>query len=228
MQTFIDLVNSNQYLIAAHRGASGMFAENTITAFQKAIEMKADIIEIDIRNTIDNEIICYHDNNFHNDIAISDIYYEKLIEYNVPLLRDVLQEFGNKIHFVIEIKLLVTNIFQHFIYNLMSIIETLKLNDNIVIASEVPKYLSLVKNITNNKIKTAWVYNANIINAKNNYDAIICSIAELEKIEQNNNIIGVYGVNSLEDVRKCIKNNVKIIGTDYILEIRKYLKQLEK
>jgi glycerophosphoryl diester phosphodiesterase len=42
-------VNSKNYLIAAHRGASGYYTENTITAFAKAIELNADIIELDIR-----------------------------------------------------------------------------------------------------------------------------------------------------------------------------------
>ena len=39
--------------IFAHRGASGYAPENTLSAIKKAIEMKADGIEIDIQLTKD-------------------------------------------------------------------------------------------------------------------------------------------------------------------------------
>jgi glycerophosphoryl diester phosphodiesterase len=38
-------------LIWAHRGASGHAPENTLEAFQKAIDMKADGVELDIQLT---------------------------------------------------------------------------------------------------------------------------------------------------------------------------------
>ena len=47
--------------IFAHRGASGYAPENTLTAIKKAIEMKADGIEIDIQLTKDGKIVVIHD-----------------------------------------------------------------------------------------------------------------------------------------------------------------------
>lgn len=47
--------------IWAHRGASGYCPENTIPAFKKAIEMKADGIELDIQMTKDQRIVVCHD-----------------------------------------------------------------------------------------------------------------------------------------------------------------------
>jgi len=48
-------------LIMAHRGASDELPENTLAAFQLALEQGADILETDIRLTRDNEIILMHD-----------------------------------------------------------------------------------------------------------------------------------------------------------------------
>jgi glycerophosphoryl diester phosphodiesterase len=48
-------------LIIAHRGASGYAPENTISAFKKALEMQAEMIELDIRPTADNKAVVYHD-----------------------------------------------------------------------------------------------------------------------------------------------------------------------
>ena len=45
----------------AHRGASGYAPENTLDAFQKAVEMGADGIELDVQMTKDGELVVIHD-----------------------------------------------------------------------------------------------------------------------------------------------------------------------
>ena len=45
----------------AHRGASGYAPENTISAFQKAVQMKADGVELDIQLSKDGELVVIHD-----------------------------------------------------------------------------------------------------------------------------------------------------------------------
>lgn len=45
----------------AHRGASGMAPENTLSAFQKAAEFGADLIEFDIHQTKDGHLVVMHD-----------------------------------------------------------------------------------------------------------------------------------------------------------------------
>lgn len=48
-------------LVAAHRGYWADFPENSIQAYQMAIEIGADIIEIDVRLTEDDEMVVFHD-----------------------------------------------------------------------------------------------------------------------------------------------------------------------
>lgn len=74
-------------LIWAHRGASGYAPENTLVAFQKAIELKADGIELDVQMTKDGQLVIIHDetvNRVSNAKGwVKDYTYEELRELNV-------------------------------------------------------------------------------------------------------------------------------------------------
>jgi len=48
-------------LCVAHRGASGYYRENSITAFEHAQALDADIVELDVQKTKDGVIVVYHD-----------------------------------------------------------------------------------------------------------------------------------------------------------------------
>lgn len=48
-------------LIIAHRGASGIAPENTMTAFQKAAAMGVQMIELDVHLTKDDQLAVIHD-----------------------------------------------------------------------------------------------------------------------------------------------------------------------
>lgn len=45
----------------AHRGASGVAPENTLVAFDKALKLGADVLELDVHATKDGEIVVIHD-----------------------------------------------------------------------------------------------------------------------------------------------------------------------
>jgi len=50
-----------QPLVIAHRGASAYTPENSISAFEEAIKMKADYIETDVHQTKDGIVVIMHD-----------------------------------------------------------------------------------------------------------------------------------------------------------------------
>jgi len=97
----------NKQMIVAHRGARGLVKhENTIEAFEKAIEVGADCIEIDIRKTKDNKIIVFHDSSI-KDQKIKDLKYSELLEiagYWIPTLEQTLEFVKDKILIDIEFK----------------------------------------------------------------------------------------------------------------------------
>ncbi len=73
-------------LVWAHRGASGYAPENTMPAFEKAIEMGADGIELDVQLTKDGELVVIHDETIDRTSDgsgwVKDLTYAKLARYN--------------------------------------------------------------------------------------------------------------------------------------------------
>jgi len=52
---------SSRILSIAHRGASSVAPENTIAAFRKALDLRADALECDIHQTKDGHLVILHD-----------------------------------------------------------------------------------------------------------------------------------------------------------------------
>ena len=48
-------------LVIAHRGGAGLRPENTLAAFAYADEIGADVLEMDVRRTADNQLVVIHD-----------------------------------------------------------------------------------------------------------------------------------------------------------------------
>jgi glycerophosphoryl diester phosphodiesterase len=105
--------------IVAHRGIPDIHPENTIPAFERAIELGADSIELDVRLSSDNVPMVYH--YFYLDVvasasgAIFDYTREQLRsvpiigkngtdKYQIPTLMEVLETIGGRIGLEIEIK----------------------------------------------------------------------------------------------------------------------------
>lgn len=45
----------------AHRGGAGLMPENTLPAFENAIDLGFDAAELDVRLTKDARVVVYHD-----------------------------------------------------------------------------------------------------------------------------------------------------------------------
>ncbi|MBI4311314.1 MAG: glycerophosphodiester phosphodiesterase [Chloroflexi bacterium] len=56
-----DLLDHRRPLVIAHRGASGEAPENTMAAFELALEQGADVIEMDVHMTADGYPVVIHD-----------------------------------------------------------------------------------------------------------------------------------------------------------------------
>jgi glycerophosphoryl diester phosphodiesterase len=48
-------------LVVAHRGASAGAVDNSLDAFERAIQLGADLLEFDVRRTADDQLIAFHD-----------------------------------------------------------------------------------------------------------------------------------------------------------------------
>ena len=64
-------LDGNKPLVVAHRGASGYLPEETLEAYQRAIDLGADVVEPDLISTQDGVLIARHDPNlvYSTDVA---------------------------------------------------------------------------------------------------------------------------------------------------------------
>jgi glycerophosphoryl diester phosphodiesterase len=92
--------------IISHRGRTSKNSEdNTLKAVNDAINLKIDMVEVDIRRTKDFQVICFHDPVL-NGMALKDMTYSEIIELNpnIPTLEQVLLLSRDKIEVDIEFK----------------------------------------------------------------------------------------------------------------------------
>ncbi|MEM7325393.1 MAG: glycerophosphodiester phosphodiesterase [Actinomycetota bacterium] len=80
--------------IVAHRGASATHHENTIDAFQAAVDQGADGIELDVRLTADEVLVVHHDAHLASGELIRDVRAEELPDW-VPTLGEALDVAGD-------------------------------------------------------------------------------------------------------------------------------------
>jgi len=98
----------------AHRGASGYEPENTLAAFKKAIDIGADMIELDIRVCKSGELVVMHDEtvdrmtNGKGEIAQMTLTELKSLQMlngeRIPTLEEVIDLAQDHIKLDIEIK----------------------------------------------------------------------------------------------------------------------------
>lgn len=75
--------------IVGHRGASATHPENTLAAFCAAKDAGADGIELDVRRTSDDVLVCHHDAHLKDGRLIRAITADELPE-EVPTLAEAL------------------------------------------------------------------------------------------------------------------------------------------
>jgi glycerophosphoryl diester phosphodiesterase len=110
----MNLKETNKILLIAHRGASNIAPENTIKAFQMAIELNADGIEFDVRQSEDGELVIIHDSSTlrttHSLGFINKMNIEKIKLLNagkgeqIPTLRELINCTKGKINLMCELK----------------------------------------------------------------------------------------------------------------------------
>jgi len=139
----------------AHRGFSGVYPENTLLAFQKAVELGVDFVELDIHQTIDKEIVVCHDHTIDRTTDgkgyIKEMTYEEIKKYDagkwkgypgekIPLLKEVFEKFGEKIKILIEIK-------ECDVSALIKLIKEYRMEKRVIVGSFNLEYIKEVRNL---------------------------------------------------------------------------------
>ena len=100
-------------LVIAHRGASGERPENTLAAYQLAVEQGADMIEVDLHRTRDGAVVITHDEELaglggRGEIADATLAEVRALDAGggerVPTLAELLDGYGQRIALNLELK----------------------------------------------------------------------------------------------------------------------------
>ncbi len=112
---------TDSWVRIAHRGASMIAPENTLAAFNKAIEIGVDAVELDLHGTADGEIVVIHDSSLDrttnmrgpvNQTTLETIkqadagswFNQQFAGEPVPTLAEVLECITDETMAVLEIK----------------------------------------------------------------------------------------------------------------------------
>jgi glycerophosphoryl diester phosphodiesterase len=105
----------------AHRGASALAPENTIAAFERAVELGADVIELDLHMSQDGELVVIHDDTLDRTTDGSGPVHQRSLGelmrldagrwfgegfagQRIPRLAEVLDRFAGRVPLALEIK----------------------------------------------------------------------------------------------------------------------------
>ncbi len=143
----------NETLIIAHRGASAYAPENTLAAFNKAAELGADAIELDVQLTKDEQVVVFH--NYHVERTTNGTGFllnhklDKLKKLDagtwfgkgfsgerIPTLEEVFAAVGKRLWINIEIKKMPFA--NTLVDNVLKLIDLYKLQDRCLITSFDP------------------------------------------------------------------------------------------
>lgn len=213
-----------------HRGAKGHGPENTIVAFQKAIDLGCDGIELDVHLSLDKEIIVIHDETidrttngtgFVNQMTLSELKKFRIDNnHEIPTLDEVCAILNHNMLINIELKSFET------VQKVIEVIEKYILHNkftyqNFMISSFDWTALSLchVKSrgivlgvLTDNSVENAVIFAKKINAFAINPHFKLLNEANVKLIHDNGFKIHPWTVNEIEDI-----NKMKILKVDGII-----------
>jgi glycerophosphoryl diester phosphodiesterase len=207
--------------LVAHRGARKYgIKENTLKGFESCIDHQVWGIEFDIRWTKDYEPILLHDINANHIFHRPDIIPNQLtiLELKkeipeIPTLEEVVQKFGQKIHFMIELKECFSS---HSIQTerLMQVLSPLQAINNYHLLSLNPEEL-----LSLSKIPKEALIGISTFNTK-----------EISKIVMNNSLGGHCGHYLLlsKQMQKLHEASQQKVGTGYVSSRNSLYREIQR
>jgi glycerophosphoryl diester phosphodiesterase len=217
----------NPILTIGHRGASGYEPENSLIAFQKAIDLKVDGIELDVHLSSDGEIIVIHDETLNRTSSgngfVNRFTALELKKLGIPTLIEVIDLTNRNCFVNVELKGIgtakpVVDLIEHYIlhknwvytdfvissFDWKMLEEILLLNSKIrigiLIETSLEEALAFAK-----KIKAFSIHpNYRLLTKEN-----------VALMQENGFQIYPWTINSIEDIRKIKSFNVNGIISDF-------------
>jgi glycerophosphoryl diester phosphodiesterase len=235
--------------VIAHRGFSGAAPENTIAAVRAAIEIKADMAEIDVTLTSDGRIVVIHDetldrttngNGMVSDVSRAELqlldagswFAPQFAGERIPSLDAVLDAVEGRILLNIEIK--TESVARGIVGQLAATIREHGMIDQVVVSSFSPTALEEMHTAAP-EIRSAVLYNTEFhkgqdaVEIVTDLGASVFNIKRqrltrkmLRRCREHEIPVGIYTVNDPRQMRRLVKKGINAIFTDHpdrLLEI---------
>ena len=224
--------------VTAHRGASALYPENTMPAFEGAVELGADWIELDVQQTRDGELVVLHDANLKRTTGLNryiwEMDYGEVAELDagswfapefagtrIPLLSEVLA-FAAEQHVRLNIELKPTGHEVGFEQAVVNLLRESEYTENCVVTSQSYATLQAVR-ACDPEIKTVYVMgvaygNLLKLDAADAYSvrAVNVTSAMVDRLHNAQKELYAWTVNSRSTVEKMIRLGVDNVITDNV------------
>lgn len=229
-------------IIFAHRGASAHAPENTLAAFELAVEQGADGIELDVKLSADGQVVVIHDATVERttgasgrvkDMALDDLraldagnfFSARFINEKIPTLEEVFEAVGEKTFINVEL----TNYNaprDHLVESVCMLVKKFGLQKNVLfssfLASNLSKTRSYLPNVPTGLLALPGIFGAwqrSFGFAFGKYDALHPPLKNVTQqhiyfVHRLNRRAHVWTVNDEEDMRCLFKWGVDGIFTD--------------
>ena len=214
--------------IFAHRGFSGKYPENTMLAFEKAVEIGVDGIELDVHLTKDNEIVIIHDEDIKRTCdgegLVKDMTLEELRKFDasatfrgqygfcgIPTLREYFELVKDTpIITNIELK---TGVYEYHTIEqrVIDMVREFGLSDKIIFSSfnhfTVKRCEEIAPEIKRGFLSGDWLYDFGKYTAERNVQCchpwhVSLSEETVKEMHDAGREINTWTVNEYEDIKK--------------------------
>lgn len=233
----------------AHRGASGYMPENTLQAFQKAIDLGADGIELDIQLTKDGHLVVCHDEEidrtsngtgYLKEYTLAQLKqfdfsytYSEFGKVEIPTMEEVL-DLIKPTNLIINIEL-KTGIVDYpcIEEKIIALVHEKEMDDRVIYSSFNHYTIQKIQKL-DAQAKVAFLYCDGIIDMatygnKYHVDALHPAAYNvrlphfMEKCKEYGIAVNVWTVNTVELAKTCITYGVNAIITNYPDKIKKVI-----
>ncbi len=228
--------------VIAHRGYSGIAPENTLPAFALAIDVDADMVELDVQLTKDGQIVVFHDTDLvritGQEGTIADYTYEELCEFDagswygpsnnptyagekIPTLAEVMTLLApSDLGIYLELKDIGS--VDGFAEAVAAEVDAYGFMGRVVFASFNYDYLQTIKAIDNNAqiLCNTTLGEADTLLAEYPADYYglyveTVLIDTIEKLHAADKTVYVWTANTAKDMRRCIRLGADGLVTNY-------------
>jgi len=228
--------------VIAHRGFSGQAPENTLIAIRQAIEVGADMVEIDVTVTADGHVILLHDETLDRTTDSAGLPTAKTLEEirkldagswfapeyageGIPTLTEALETVKDRILINVEIK---SEAVEHGVVpKVAALIIEHEMLDQVVVSSFSPKALTQMKTV-DPAVITATLFNKELhtdldpleiiqeVGSREfNISGKRLTVAMVERCHRHSIPVAVYTVNEPDEMLRLIDMGVDAVFTDH-------------